>query len=70
MNVGDQVYVDGYTSMAQQNADWETIEKIKTKYNDTGVEFQIYKVGDEWYDSRDGSCFSNPKSMYYLDLNQ
>ncbi len=68
--VGDKVYLDGYTSIAQQNAEIVTINKVDWKFDkNTGEKFPIYHVGDgEWYDGRDGGCYSNKKSMYYLDL--
>jgi hypothetical protein len=69
VKVGDKVYVDGYTSMAQQNAGVEKIKKIESQFDEkTGEKFDIYKVGGEWYDSRDGSCYSNKNSMYYIEL--
>ena len=69
LKVGDKVWFDGYTSMAQQNAGEEVIAEIKIKYDeDSGRPFNIYKVGNAWYDGRDGSCFSNKQSMYYIDL--
>jgi hypothetical protein len=67
--VGDKVYIDGYTSMAQQNSGEETIKDIDIRYDEvTGEKFNIYKVGGDWYDSRDGSCYSNKNSMYYIEL--
>lgn len=69
VNVGDKVYVDGYTSMAQQNSGEEKIKKIDFRYDEkTGEKFDIYKVGSDWYDSRDGSCYSNKNSMYYIEI--
>lgn len=69
IKIGDTVYRDGYTSMAQNNAGEAKITDIKTKYDeDTGEQFSILQVdGGEWYDSRDGSCYSNKKSMYYIE---
>jgi hypothetical protein len=71
LNVGDSVYVDGYTSMAQQNAGLEKIEGVDYKFDvNTGERFTIYLVNGCWFDSRDGGCFSNPNSMYYLEDNE
>lgn len=68
LNVGDVVYIDGYTSIAQQNAGLEKIEGVNYKFDvDTGERFAIYLVNGSWFDSRNGSCFSNPNSMYYLE---
>ena len=67
--VGDKVYIDGYTSMAQQNSGEETIKDIDIRYDEvTGEKFDIYKVGGDWYDSRDGGCYSNKNSMYYIEM--
>lgn len=69
-NIGDVVYVDGYTTMAQQNAGNEEIEDVKYKFDeDSGERYPIYKVGDEWYDGRTGACHSNKNSMYYIDVD-
>jgi hypothetical protein len=67
--VGDKVYIDGYTSMAQQNSGEDTIKKIESRFDEiTGEKFDIYKVGGDWYDSRNGSCYSNKNSMYYIEM--
>lgn len=68
--VGDLVWMDGYTSMAQQNSQEEyPIEKIEYKFDkDTGVKFPIYFVNDMWFDGRDGGAYDNEKSMYYIEL--
>jgi hypothetical protein len=69
-NVGDRVYLDGCTSMAQQNAEIVTIGKVDWRFDEvTGEKFPIYHIGDgEWYDGRDGGCYSKKESMYYLEL--
>lgn len=70
LKIGDSVYIDGYTSMAQNNAGISEIEDVSTRYDElTGEQFTIYKVGDSWFDGRDGSCYSNKNSMYYIDDN-
>jgi hypothetical protein len=68
--VGDEVWIDGYTSMAQQSApDKSVIEKIRYKYDvDTGVPYPIYLVAGHWYDSRTGGDCDNKQSMYYMEL--
>ena len=69
VKVGDKVYIDGYTSMAQQNSGEDTIKKIESRFDEiTGEKFDIYKVSGDWYDSRDGSCYSNKNSMYYIEM--
>lgn len=72
LKVGDEVWIDGYTSFAQQNTQEEAeIEKIEYRFDEvTGERFPIYFVRDNWYDSRDGSMYKNDNGMYYIeDLN-
>jgi hypothetical protein len=68
--VGDLVWMDGYTSFTQQNAQEEyPIEKIDYKFDkDTGEKFPIYFVNERWFDARDGGEYDNEKSMYYIEL--
>jgi len=67
--VGDLVWLDGYTSFAQQNSQEEhEIEQIDYKFDkDTGKKFPIYFVDGKWYDGRDGGAYDNDKSMYYIE---
>jgi hypothetical protein len=64
------VYLNGCTPVAQQNADLVTIVKVDGRFDEkTGEKFPVYHIGDgEWYDGRDGGCFSKKESMYYLEL--
>ena len=56
LKIGDSVYIDGYTSMAQNNAGISETEDVSTRYDElTGEQFTIYKVGESWFDGRDGS---------------
>jgi hypothetical protein len=66
--IGDEVWIDGFTSMAQQSAqEWCKIKNIRHKFDsDTGKPYPIYLVNDNWYDSRNGQNVDNPKSMYYI----
>jgi hypothetical protein len=67
--VGDLVWLDGYTSMAQQNARERRIEKIEHKFDkDTGVRFPIYFVADRWFDGRDGGAYDDNDCMYYIEI--
>ena len=68
--VGDLVWLDGYTGMAQQNSQEEyEIEKVDYKFDaDTGEKFPIYFVRGNWYDGRDGGAYNNDNSMYYIEL--
>lgn len=71
MEIGNKVFIDGYTSMAQQNSCESKIEKIEKRYDElTGEEFEIVLVDGDWYDARDGSCYSNKKSMYYIEFDE
>lgn len=68
-HVGDDVYVDGYTSMAQQNSRFTKITEKKFKFDpDTGEKFPIYLVDGNWYDGRTGDDYNNPNSMYYIEI--
>lgn len=68
-NIGDIVYLDGYTSLAQQNSCEVDITAIDYKFDpDTGEKFKIVKIHDGgWYDTRDGSNYSNKNSMYFIE---
>jgi hypothetical protein len=68
-NIGDVVYKDGYTSMAQNNFGKVTITNIDYRFDEvTGDKFKIIQIDNgEWYDSRSGDCYSNKKSMYYIE---
>lgn len=71
MITGDTVYIDGYTSMAQQNSREAIIDDIQTRYDElTGEPFDVVLVDGDWYDARDGSCYSNKNSMYYIELGE
>ena len=70
LKVGDEVYMDGYTSIAQQNAGKEEIKAIDYRFDEiTGEKFPIFKINNDWFDGRDGSCYSNKNLMYYIDFN-
>jgi len=68
--VGDIVWLDGYTSFAQQNSQEEfEIKEIDYKFDkDTGEKFAIYLVDRRWFDSRDGGEYDNDKSMYFIEI--
>lgn len=68
-NVGDTVYLDGYTSMAQQNSGKREITSVEYRYDSiSGERFKIIQINDgDWYDTRDGGCYSNQNSMYYVE---
>lgn len=68
--VGDLVYMDGYTSMAQSALAYDKGSKVKeVRYKfdeDTGEKYQQIKVNRSWYDARNGACVSNKNSMYFI----
>jgi len=66
---GDMVFVDGYTSIAQQNFRKSPIQEVDIRYDEkTGEKFEIYQVDGDWYDGRDGSAYNNGESMYYIEF--
>ena len=68
---GDQIWLDGYTSMAQQNSRKCLVESVEYRFDKlTGDKFPIYLVDGDWYDGRDGGCYDNEKSMYYIELTK
>lgn len=69
-SVGDTVYFTGCTPLTRQDSQFLAIEKVDWVLDEkTNGKFPIYHIGDgEWYDGRDGGCYSKKESMYYLDL--
>ena len=68
-NIGDNVYLDGYNTIAQCNSRMCTIEQKEYRFDPiSGEKFPIYFTANTWFDGRDGSAYNNEKSMYYLDL--
>lgn len=71
LQVGDKVWMDGATSMAQQSAGNVTITKVDHRFDPiTGEKFPVYYTQGQWWDGRTGSSYPDGKSMYYLDLDQ
>ncbi len=69
-NIGDLVWVDGYTSFAQQNAQEEfEIEKKEYRFDEVnGEKYPIYLVDGRWFDGRDGSGYNDDNCMYYIEI--
>lgn len=66
IKVGDEVYVDCYTSMGQSSTGYRPVTKIKTKYDeDTGEPYNVIHVAGGTYDGRDGSA-TKDSSMFYI----
>lgn len=66
--VGNLVYLECYTSLGASSTGKKIVEEIGYRYDvNTGDKFTVLRVNDDWYDSRDGTCFSNLKSMFYLE---
>lgn len=61
--VGDVVWMDSYTSMGQNalgGYNKSIIEEVDYRFDEkTGEKFSIYKIDNDWYDGRCGSCYSN-----------
>jgi len=67
VNIGDKVYIDGYTSMAQQNFGVRDVIDIKYKYDeDTGERYKVIVINAGEFDSRTGESL-NKNSMYYIE---
>lgn len=67
--VGDKVWLDGYTSLAQQNSGMEVITKVEYRFDKMiGEKFPIYFIGSGVFDGRDGGAYDNDRSMYYIHL--
>ena len=70
LKIGDKVYMDGYTSIAQSGCSMEDtviIKKDQTRYNEkTGKPFKIVRAFGEWWYAENGSSYTNKNSMYYI----
>lgn len=68
-NIGDEVYQDGYTSIAQQNFGKVKITGVDYRFDEmTGEKFKIVQINNrDWFDTRDGGCYSNKDSMYFIE---
>ena len=67
VNIGDKVYIDGYTSMAQQNFGVRDVIDIKYKYDEgTGERYKVIVINAGEFDSRTGESL-NKNSMYYIE---
>jgi hypothetical protein len=67
INIGDKVYIDGYTSMAQQNSGVRNVIDTKYKYDeDTGERYKVIVINNGEFDSRTGASL-NGNSMYYIE---
>lgn len=70
MGIGDSVWLDGYTSFAQQNSQEEfEIEQKEYRFDQiSGEKFPIYFVNSIWFDGRHGDGYGNENCMYYIEL--
>jgi hypothetical protein len=68
--VGDTVYFTGCTPLTRQDSQFLKIKKVDWVLDEkTNDKFPIYHIGDgEWYDGRNGGCYSKKESLYYLEL--
>jgi hypothetical protein len=71
--VGDVVNMDSYTTIGQTALAYSNetlIEKVDFRFDEkTGEKYPIYEVSGDWYDGRDGTCYSNKDSMYYIEFS-
>jgi hypothetical protein len=68
--IGDLVWLDGYTSFAQQNSQEEyPIKNKEYRFDEiSGERYPIYFVSDRWFDGRDGRGYKDVLCMYYIEL--
>ena len=65
--VGDEVYMDCYSSLGSSSAGYYDITEVSYKYDEnTGEKFKVIHTEDKMWDSRDGEPYKNPNSMFYL----
>ena len=68
LKIGDKVFMDGYTTMAQSACAYDKgsiITKDKIKYNqNNGKPYKLVFAYNEWWNAKDGS--SEKGSMYYI----
>jgi hypothetical protein len=66
IKVGDEVYVDCFTSMGASSAGYTKVTKIETKYDvDTGEPYRVIKAGGRKFDGRDGNM-TKSSGMFYI----
>ena len=74
IKIGDKVWVDGFTSMAQGNFHESKVDKIEFRYDEmTGEKYTICEVSGAWYDARTGLAYSKKKeneSVYYIEFDK
>ena len=68
IKVGDKVFMDGYTTIAQSACAYDKgsiVSKEKTKYNpDNGKPYKLVYAYDKWWNANNGASENN--SMYYI----
>ena len=68
--VGEEVYLECYTSMGSGSNGYEIISDVDHRYDaKTGEKFPVYEVNEKWYDGRSGVCYSHPKFMFGICLD-
>lgn len=69
-NIGDLVWIDGYTSFAQQKSQEKFgIEKKEYRFDDlSGEKYPIYFVDGRWFDGRNGDAYKDDNCMYYIEF--
>ncbi len=68
IKLGDKVFMDGITSIAQSACAYDrgsVVTDEKTKYNPyNGKPYKIVFAYDKWWNANDGTAVNN--SMYYI----
>lgn len=69
-NVGESVWLDGYTSFAQQSSQGRfEIEQKEYRFDAvSGEKFPIYFVSGRWFDGRDGGAYNDEECMFYIEF--
>lgn len=66
--IGDNVYMDCFSSMGSSSCGNIEITDIVTKYDpDTGKSFNVIITGEDAWDSRNGMSYTNSNCMYYIE---
>lgn len=67
-DVGDEVYLDCYSSMGASSTGRTKVLDVAYKYDaDTGARFKILKVHNKWYDTRNGKVYPSSSWMYFIE---
>lgn len=66
--IGDEVYIDCFSSMGSSSCGDIKITDVVIKYDsDTGEPFNVIITDEDAWDSRTGLNYTNPNYMYYIE---